>query len=62
MCRIPQQPLPVFLLPEVGEAQRIVHAARDQLTAIVDRHLGHLVCMALAFEAVIVPTFCVPIM
>lgn len=57
-----QQQLPVLLLTEVSEAQRIVHAACDQLTVVVDHHLGHLVCMALPCEAVIVPSICIPIM
>lgn len=57
---IPQWQLPVFFRTEVGEAQRIVHAARDQLTTIIDRHLAHLVCMALPCEAVIVPGSCIP--
>lgn len=57
-----QEQLPVFFLIEAGEAHRIVHAACDQLTVLVDRHLGHLVCMALPCEAVIVPGICIPIM
>lgn len=52
--------LPVFFLAEVGEAQRVVHAACDQLGVIVDRHLAHLVGVALPCEAIIVPGLCIP--
>lgn len=38
---------PVLLLVDAGVAQRVIHAACDQLVGVVSHHLAHLVAVTL---------------
>lgn len=53
---------PVLFPFDVGVAQCIVHAARQQLIVFVSHHVADLVCVALPREAVVLPSFCIPVM
>lgn len=52
--------LPVLLFADVGEAHRIIHAARHQLIGLINHHLAHLVGVAPSWKAVILPSVGIP--
>lgn len=53
---------PVVAQPEAGVPHGVVHAAAHQLPGLVHRHPRHLVRVALAGEAVVLPRLGVPVM
>ena len=53
---------PVVPQREVGVAHRVVHAAAHQLSGLIHGHPGHLVCVALPGEGVVLPSLGIPVM
>ena len=53
---------PVLFFLQVGKADGVIHAARDELAGVVHRHFAHLVAVALPREVVVFPGFRIPVM